>query len=228
MFNIRTFFTALSLILLSILNAQDYEGVSIAKRFMSKGTNNSYLVELTDVNQKTVVEAWEEFLDPYRGKMKYNRKKEEYVTVGATVPQMGTTTIYAKIVEEITDPTVKTTMIVWFQSPEGFVGEGGDSSQIAKGAELVQSFAAATSQAHAREVLDTEQRHLADLEKELKNLRKDREDYQETIRKAEETLSETRRLLNVNAVDIQNREREVEHQRQAVKRAESATIKAVK
>lgn len=213
--------TTLFVLLTAGLSAQQYDGLSIAKRYMSQGTNNSYLIELADVSRDEAVEQWEEFTKPYRGKTKYNRKTEEFVTTGATVPGMGATTLYAKIVEEKTDPDVKSTVILWFETADrGFAGEVTESTLMDTGAAIAQRYASVTSKAHANNALDTEQRHLADLEKELKDLRRDREKYQKEQRDAEATIEEMRKKLGVNEVDIETREAEIVEQRKAVKRAE--------
>ena len=209
------------------LGAQDYENISIAKRYMSKGTNNSYLIELADVSRDEAVDQWEDFIKPYRGKTKYNRKAEEFVTTGATVPGMGATTLYAKIVEEKSDPYVKATVILWFDTKDrGFAGEERETTLMHTGATLAQRYASITSKSHANDVLDTEQRHLADLEKELKDLRRDREKYQEAMRDAEAVIEEMRKKLGVNATDTATREAEIAEQAKAVKRAESNVYSA--
>lgn len=215
----------IALLLTLGLCAQEGNEISVAKRYMSKGTNNSYLIELTDVSRDEAVIEWEKFVKPYRGKTKYNRKSQEFVTTDATVPSMGVTTLYAKIVEEKTDPSVKTTVILWFETPNGFAGELGETTLWERGLDVSQRYASITSKAHANNVLDFEQRHLADLEKELKNLRRDRERYQESMRDAETVIEEMRKKLGVNATDIDTREKEITQQREAVRKAEDNTRK---
>lgn len=223
----RIYLTTILFFLTLGLFAQEYEGISIAKRYMSQGTNNSYLIELADVSRDEAVDEWEKFVKPYRGKTKYNRKTEEFVTTDATVPGMGATTLYAKIVEEKTDPAVKATIILWFETADrGFAGEQGETTLMDTGASLAQRYASLTSKAHANNALDTEQRHLADLQKELKDLRRDREKYQEATRDAEQIIEEMRKKLGVNAVDIETREAEITEQTKAVKRAEDNVRKA--
>lgn len=225
----RIFLATLLCFLFVGLSGQSYEGISIAKRYMSQGTNNSYLIELADVSRDVAVEQWDDFIKSYRGKTKYNRKTEEFVTSGATVPGMGSTTLYAKIVEEKTDPNVKSTVILWFDTVDrGFAGEAGETTLMNTGATLAQRYASITSKSHANTVLDTEQRHLADLEKELKNLRRDREKYQETTRDAEATIEEMRKKMGVNAIDTETREAEIVEQAKAVKRAEANVQKVGK
>ena len=216
------FLSVLSSLALS-LSAQSQAGVSVAKRLMSTGTNNSYLVELTDVNRDVAVTEWESFIKPYRGKTKYNRKTQEFVTVGATVPGMGSglTNLYAKIVEEKTDPDVKTTIIVWYETPTGFAGELGETALMETGLQLTQRYAIQTSRAHAQNVLRIEQEALAQLQKDLKKLQDARESYQKEVQRAETLIVDRTEKLKVNSVDIENREREIKNQTRMVKQAET-------
>ena len=177
--------------------------ISEAKRSMNKGMLNSFLVELPDVSAREAQTQWKTFTKPYKGKTTYDRKNRIWITSGAKILALSTTTvtIYAQITEDNMDPKVQTNVVLWFDTGTGFVESEVEEEKGKKAESILRNYAVSTSKHHAELTLKMEQRYLDVLHKRLKELQREKREYQKKISNSEKTIATMKKKIDVNKLD---------------------------
>ena len=162
----------------------------------SKGTFNALVMELPGTSSKEVGKAWSKFIKKYKGKTKYDRRGNEYMTEDATIKEMSDNTvdIIAKVEERGQEGTVLT---VWYNLGVSYLSSKDFSDRYPAGEKLLKDFAKSVSADMIEEELKAAEKLLKDyegnlskLEKEEKQRTKDIETYKNTITKMEQSIVE--------------------------------------
>lgn len=162
----------------------------------SKGSFNALVMELPGTSSKEVSKAWNKFIKKYKGKTKFDRRANEYITEDATIEEMSDNTvdIIAKIEERGQDGSVIT---VWFNLGVSYLSSKDFSERYPAGEKLLKDFAKSVSSDMIEEELKEAEKLLKDYEgnlskqeKEEKQRTKDIEDYKATITKMEQNIVE--------------------------------------
>lgn len=162
----------------------------------SKGTYNCLVMELPGTSSKEVGKAWTKFIKKYKGKTKYDRRANEYITEDATLKEMSDNTvdIIAKIEERGQEGSV---ISVWYNLGVSYLSSKDYSERYPAGEKLLKDFAKSVSTdmieaelKEAEKLLKDKESDLAKLEKEEKQRTKDIEDYKNTIKKMEQNIVE--------------------------------------
>lgn len=162
----------------------------------SKGTFNALVMELPGTSSKEVGKAWSKFIKKYKGKTKFDRRANEYMTEDATIKEMSDNTvdIIAKIEERGQEGAVLT---VWYNLGVSYLSSKDFSDRYPAGEKLLKDFAKSVSAdmieaelKEAEKVLKDYEGNLSKLEKEEKQRTKDIETYKSTIQKMEQSIVE--------------------------------------
>jgi chromosome segregation ATPase len=153
-------------------------------------------MELPGTSSKEVGKAWTKFIKKYKGKTKYERRANEYITEDATLKEMSDNTVdvIAKIEERGQDGSV---ISVWYNLGVSYLSSKDYSERYPAGEKLLKDFAKSVSTdmieaelKEAEKLLKDKESDLAKLEKEEKQRTKDIEDYKNTIKKMEQNIVE--------------------------------------
>ncbi len=162
----------------------------------SKGSFNALVMELPGTSSKEVTKAWNKYIKQYKGKTKYDRRSNEYITEDATFKEMSDNTVdvIAKIEERGQEGSVIT---VWFNLGVSYLSSKDFSERYPAGEKVLKDFAKSVSSDMIEEELKEAEKQLKDyesnlskLEKEEKQRTKDIEDYKNTIQKMEQNITE--------------------------------------
>lgn len=162
----------------------------------SKGSFNALVMELPGTSSKEVGKAWSKFAKKYKGKTKYDRRGNEYITEDATIKDMSDNTvdIIAKVEDRGQDGSVIT---VWYNLGVSYLSSKDFAERYPAGEKLLKDFANNVSAdmieeelKEAEKLLKTYESNLSKLEKEEKQRTKDIEDYKNTITKMEQNIVE--------------------------------------
>jgi hypothetical protein len=162
----------------------------------SKGTFNALVMELPGTSSKEVTKAWQKYIKKYKGKTKYDRRNNEYITEDATIKEMSDNTvdIIAKVDERGQDGSVVT---VWYNLGVSYLSSKDFPDRYPPGEQLLKDFAKSVSAdmieeelKEAEKLLKDYEGNLSKLEKEEKQRTNDIEDYKNTIQKMEKNIVE--------------------------------------
>ena len=188
----------------------------------SKGSFNALVMELPGTSGKEVNKAWSKFMKKYRGKTKFDRRANEYMTDDATIKEMSDNTvdIIAKVEERGADGTA---ISVWFNLGVSYLSSKDHSERYPAGEKLLKLFANQVSADMIEQELAKAEKALKDLEDALKKLEKEKvqgekdiEDYKATILKMEENILKGEDALKKNDEDQSKTSLSIEEQLKVV------------
>ena len=161
----------------------------------SKGSFNALVMELPGTTSKEVNKAWGKFMKKFKGKTKFERKLNEYITDDASIKDMSDNTVdvIAKIEERGADGTA---ISVWFNLGVSYLSSNDHSERYPSGEKILKLFANQVSADMIEEELELAEKALKELEDLFKKLEKEKvqrtkdiEDYKATILKMEESIT---------------------------------------
>ena len=173
--------------------------VSEEEKAMSMGINNAIIVEIPETNEKMAEKVWKDFMKEY-GKTKRNRKSDEWTTEDASISAFNDSepvNIYAQI--QGGDDYVELAM--WVPLTEGFLSSSSHPEAYRAAEKMLNDYALEVKIETVKEELEEEEKTLSKLERDLKKLKKDNEDYHETIRDSERAIEKAEKDLVQNKED---------------------------
>ncbi|MCR9286546.1 MAG: hypothetical protein NXI23_04050 [Bacteroidetes bacterium] len=191
----------------TFLNAQD---ISEGARSMSQGVNNAYTLDLPDAGDKLVQKLWKDFIKDYKGKVKKVKKSDDWLAEGCKIASINGSqgvNVYSRT-EKSGDGSEH---MVWFDLGDGnYLSSGKDANKI------LDSFAHQVKKELVRLELEDEEKHLKQLQGELKKLVRLNENYHKDIEKAEQAIVKAKENIKVNLQEQENSQGLIESQKEAV------------
>ncbi len=210
------------------LSAQETMQVQVreAPKTMSEGVNNSLVIELWNVNEKTAVKEWKKFIRQYKGKTKRERKMRHWFTDNAKIRTISSNTvdIYAWFDEN--KKTDVTTATFWFNLGGAYVSSQLNPAQYGAAVKVLLDYKASLDLVEAEDDLGAQEKALKDLESDLKKLKKDNEDYHQKIKDAKKLISELEQKIQQNLKEQETKMQEIDTQKKVVENAKK-TVKVI-
>ena len=212
----REFLFTATFIFLTVLAGSQFLNAQVSSERMShsRGNNDALILDLRAADDKMVTKLWEDWVkETYDVKTKSVKKgKGEMASLNFAMPGVspgGKVDMYSKV-----NRVGKTgsQLMVWIATPDGYVSEKLDRSEYYEAEKALMRFALAVSRAQIDLEVEDEEDILKDLEKDLERLRKDKEGYEDDIRKAEKAIEEARAKIERNLIDQENKAQEIERQ----------------
>jgi hypothetical protein len=203
----------------SHLAAQEQLRVMEAPKTMSEGVNNSLVIELWNVDAKTVEKEWRKYTRQFKGKTKKERKMKHWFTDDAKVRTISPNTvdIYAWFDENKKNKV--TTATFWFNLGGAYVSSQLDPAQYGAAVKFLLDFKNSLDLVEAEDELGMQEKLLKELEKELEKLEKDNKDYYNKIEDAEKLIAEMKQKIQKNLKDQEAKRLEIDSQRKMVENA---------
>lgn len=208
----------LSLSLLVLFSFGQIRPVEEINDAMSQGTNRGFKVLIPESNEKECIKAWSKLMKEYEVKTEKIKKKEDYISVGASMPSISEqeVTTYANFQE-----TPEGVFMNVFVVVNGvYLNSDVDADKVTAMKNILHTFATKTTKAALKEILKEEEKALDKLEKEQKGLEKDKSGYEKEIKDAEETIKTRENDLQENAKNQQKKQEEIAKQKEAKQKIE--------
>jgi translation initiation factor 2B subunit (eIF-2B alpha/beta/delta family) len=206
----------------SVLNGQVLE----QKRRMSLGEQNALVLEIKNVDIKTVESVWKDFFGNF-GRSKKNRKTDEFYITDAQIPALGisrTVDLYAQISGSDNNVTV----VHWFDMRGGFLSAAEYAQQYPAAVKLVQDFNLEVKRTVLEADLKEQEKLLSRLESDMKKLMRDNESLHKIIEQATERIAKAELDIEQNLKDQESKKSEIETQRNTVKEVQQKVDKVGK
>lgn len=158
-------------------------------RSMSKGSFNCLILDLPGTNAKEVAKAWQKYIKSYKGKTKFDRKNDEYITDDAVIKDMSDNTvdISAKVV---TKGDVGCELVVWYNLGVTYLSSNEHADRYPAGEAVLKGFTKEVSLSLVEAELKDEEKKLKELADELKKMEKDQEGLEKDIESYKKTIAE--------------------------------------
>ena len=201
------------------LNAQTF---AEAKRQMSKGTKNSYVLDFQIGEADDIEDLWLDYQRDYDAdKPKQARKSDEYFANDAEIGSISANTIDIYSTVEDKGKAEGAVITVWFDLGGAYLSSEQHPERVGAARDWLQQFRQRVLRTYAKEALERERDQLEDMRDELKDLRKERDDAAEEVEELQEELAEARKKVDSTTKKIAEQERVVEQQQAVVERNQS-------
>lgn len=177
---------------------------------MSLGNQPAFIVDMDEINEKDAENYWQDYIKEY-GKLKRNRKANEYYSEGIDIPLLSGKKL--DLYSKIEDLKGNSRLYVWIDNGEAFVTEDSDPKTAKNAESFINDFAIYAEKNHVEALLSEEEKQLKNLERDMKGLEKDKEGYEKTIEKAKETIAENEKNIEENIVAQENKVTEIDNQK---------------
>lgn len=193
-------------------NAQVKEEV----RAMSQGSHSSLILGLPNCTDKFAEKIWKDFIKPYGGDTKRNRKDEELFTDNATIPGISDgnnpVDMYAKIAEIGPDASIT----IWIDLGGAWLNGDEYSARKQEAEKLLLRYGLEVARQTTANQLEDQQKELKKLENSQKKLERDNEGYHRDIENAKEKIKKAEMEIESNLKDQELAKQKIEAQRKVV------------
>ncbi len=204
---------------LSHLTAQEQLRVMEAPKTMSEGINNSLVIDLWNVDAKTVEKEWKSYTRQFKGKTKREKKMKHWFTDDAKIKTISANTVDIYAWFEENKKNKVTTATFWFNLGGAYVSSQLDPAQYGAAVKFLLDFKNSLDLVEAEDELGLQEKLLKDLEKDLTNLEKDNKDYHKKIEDAQKLIAEMEQKIQKNLQDQESKKVEIDTQRKMVENA---------
>ncbi len=202
------------LTLLLCFSLASFAQITETTRSMSLGNNNSCSILLKKTDKKEVEKAWGKYIKDFKGKTKFNKKKDETFTDNAEIKEMSSNTVdvYATFVDQGDD----TEMFVWFDLGGAFLSSSTHPERYPFAEKIINDFAMTVSTAMIEDELKENEKMLKKMEGDLKDAEKDQKNHEDDISKYEKKIEEAKAGIEKSIEDQKNHAVEIEKQKAKV------------
>lgn len=205
-----TFFVLLSI---SLGYSQNFTAKAITQD-MSVGLKPGITVFIANVSEDNVEDAIKEVTKPFKGKKTKIRRSDEFFLDNATIDQISANTI--DIHQIIIKGDNGYNYTAFFNLGGLFLDNVYSAEKFQYASSIVNSIAVKAYELHMKEVLESENKVLEDLEREKTKLAEGTEKLEKTIRKAKDTIKDSEDEIQNNIKAMESKTAEIEQQRQRI------------
>lgn len=171
-------------------------------RSMSKGNANALIVNLPNTSYKQVNKLWNKYLKNFKGKMKYNRKIDEYFSDNAEIKDMSENAV--DIISKIYDNgTEGTTIAIWFNLGVTYLSAEKHPERYPSGEKILKDFSLLISADIIAAQLKEEEKRLESMNDTLKSLEKDNAQSENNMTKQKEIIAKAEASIARSEKDIE-------------------------
>lgn len=170
------------------LYAQGEPQIEEATKSMSKGSFNALVVDLPQSSYKKAQKMWKKYSKNLRGKLKYDRKADEYFLDNAEIKDISENSIdiTAQIYQKGENGSE---MTVWFNLGVTYLSSEEHPERFAVAHAILSDFSLLVSADWLKERLKEEEKTLDGMNSELNDLENIKLDEEKNIQKQEEIIA---------------------------------------
>jgi len=193
--------------------------VSEGGKPMTQGTNNALTVTLNGISVSDAEKIWKNYIGPFDGKSKYNKKANELFVDNASIASVSPNTIdlYSKAEKVGNDVNFS----VWFDLGGAYLSSIAHPDRYPAAVEVMKGYLREISRFKTNEQLKEEEKKLDKLNSSLKDLTRDKEGYEKDIKKAEDKITESKSKIDQNIKDQAAKQAEIDAQRSVIDKVKS-------
>ena len=200
----------------SPVNAQDTLHVTEAPMLMSKGTQNGYTVIIPQVKAKEIISTWKKYSKQGESKSSIEELEGEYMTTGTTLVNISPAPMNVYV--QIKDMEKSVRLTAYFTEDDtNFISTASNPEKGKAAENYVRNYAQNQYRLAVERELETENKKLADMEKQKEDLIKANEKSEKTISENERKMEHAKTEIEANTAAQGRRKSEVEGQKEIVR-----------
>lgn len=191
------------------LNAQVQEKEAL----MSLGDQNALTIDIQNVDKKALESYYKGYFKEF-GKVKFNRKANEYYINEAKIPSISKNrvNVYSKM-EELNKAA---RLYVWIDSGMSIVSSDENENEFKAAKDLLIDFSIHVERSLIEDELKAAEKNLEKMERDIKQLEKDNEKYHKAIEDAQKKIAEMEESIEQNVREQDNKTQEMEIHKEGV------------
>ena len=178
---------------------------------MSQGTNRGLKVLIPETSLKEAIKAWSKLMKDYESKNEKIKKETDYLSPDAKIPALGEHLI--NVYSQFQETTEGVYMIVFFDLGNSYINKDMHPKKVESAKKLMSSFATRVAKTAIEAEVNEESKELSKLEKELKSLTKNKDNYEAEIKDAKETIELREKSIEENLKNQNNLQNEINEQK---------------
>ena len=202
------------LVICLLFSFRMFSQVSESLRPMSQGNNNSLTVSFNGISTNDAEKIWKKYVDQFGGKSKYNKKAKELFTDNASIGSISENTldIYSKA-EKLGDDVLFT---AWFDLGGAYLSSAAHPTKYPAASDLMMGYIKEVNKFRKNELLKEEEKKLESLNGNLKDINRDKDNYEKEIKKAEEKIADYKSKIEQKMKDQSAKQAEIDAQKTVV------------
>jgi hypothetical protein len=185
------------------------------ERTMSQGSKNALTLDLPKTTAKFAEKLWKDYAKQFKGDTKKDKKSDEWFTDNAMIAGVGganTVDMYAKF----TESGDITTMGLWIDLGGAYVGSKEFKDKYAEAEKILANFALTVQREQTKEQLNEQTDGLKKLEKQEKNLEKDKQGLLDDIENWKKKIAKAEADIITNGKNQEETKQKIESQKKLV------------
>lgn len=171
-------------------------------RSMSKGSANALIINLPNTSYKQVNKLWNKHIKNFKGKLKYNRKIDEYFSDNAEIKDMSENAV--DIISKVYDNGAEgTTVAIWFNLGVTYLSSEKYPERYPSGEKILKDFSLLVSADMIAAQLKEEEKTLENMNDTLKSLEKENVQSEANISKQKDIITKAEASIVKSEKDIE-------------------------
>ena len=212
----KTILSTAGLMLFLLISTALTAQTSTERKTMSEGVYEAIVIQIPDLDQKTVGSLWADFTKDFYGvRSKYNRKTKEYFSDDADIAGIGlgnTFDMYASIEERGNGTEVS----VWYDLGGAYLSSREHGDRHLEAEKMLLRFGLEAAKEKIRLDIKAQEKALSGLQGDLKKMENDKGRLEREIEKAQEAIARAEEGLEQNAQDQENKNVEIKAQEELI------------
>ena len=179
------------------------------EKTISMGAQPAFVINHPNATAKMAEAAWEDHMKK-KGKAKKNRKSKEFETLEAEINMISSSPLNIYFLAE--DGADMATSYIFFDNGSGFITSSSDETAAGGIYEFLTPYVYGVEKLVIQEELDSEEKGLKDMTKDLEKLGKSNTDLHEDIEKWKEKIRQAEMDIEKNLQEQEAKKEEITNQ----------------
>lgn len=183
-----------------------------------EGMEQSYVINLDNTSVDVANEVWNNLIKEHKSKVMRIKGSKVSLAKDVSITGLPSNLTVKSLFEQRGDHSE---MRLWFVKGNDYMTPQSDPAAYDAVDRFVDEYFASLEAAQIQNEVEVEEKKLADLEKELKKVRKDNEKLHDNITKAEQTIKETRIKIEENLRTQDQMADKIQEQRNVIQQTQN-------
>ena len=162
-------------------------------RQMDRATANAFVLSWTQADPKTIGKAWKRYAKNLGGKLKYDRRIDEYFIDDGEIKDLSDNTV--DITTKIYNTNEGAELAIWFNLGVTYLTSQEYPQRYQAAEAVMRDFDSFVYAELLRDQLKTEEKRLRDLNKELKKIEREQQKEQRDIDRAQRDIAKAQATI---------------------------------
>ncbi len=194
-------------------------------RQMERATANAFVLSYPIADWKVVSQSWKKYARGLKGKLKYDRRINEYFVDNGAIDGLSENTI--DITAKIYNTEEETELAIWFNLGVTYLNASEYPERYQAAEKMLRDFDAFVYAELLRGQIKEEEKQLRQMERELKKIERDRKREEKAIQRAERDIKKAQKAIEASKEEMTTYDKTLE-EKKALETRQTTLIKKMK